>query len=325
MVVTLGIDPTGERFLINGRPTFLLGVSYYGALGAPPESIAEDLADIHASNFNFIRVWATWAAFDNNVSAVEPDGDERQPYLSRLVKLVEQADKLGLVVDVTLSRGNGVVGEGLLPDHKAHATAVSVLAEALKDYRNVYFDVANERNVRDQRHLPLPLLRKLHARVRKIDPNRLVTASHAGDIQPDRLYDYLTVGRVDFLAPHRPRNAGTAEATEQKTLSMLHRMRQMGKVIPIHYQEPFRRGFGDWLPETEDFLTDLAGAVRGGAAGWCFHNGHVEGRADGRPRRCFDMRSSEGRLMDQLQDAERAVLRRAAECVFENKRARPAP
>ena len=34
----LGID--GTRFTLNGKPTFLLGISYYGALGAPRISFA---------------------------------------------------------------------------------------------------------------------------------------------------------------------------------------------------------------------------------------------------------------------------------------------
>jgi hypothetical protein len=86
-------------------------------------------------------------------------------------------------------------------------------------------------------------------------------------------------------------------------------MARLGKVVPVLFQEPFRRGFGDWQPGAEDFLADLAGALAGGAAGWCLHNGHAADRPDGRPRRCFDLRPAEGRLIDQFDDLERAVLR----------------
>src|SRR5689334_20572062 len=60
----------GPAFTLNGDPTFLLGISYYGGLGASDETIERDLADVKKHGFNWIRVWATWAAFENDVSAV---------------------------------------------------------------------------------------------------------------------------------------------------------------------------------------------------------------------------------------------------------------
>jgi hypothetical protein len=65
----------------------------------------------------------------------------------------------------------------------------------------------------------------------------------------------------------------------------------------------------------DDFLTDLKGAQAGGAAGWCFHNGGQRGAPDERPRRSFDL--SEQRLIDQLDDVERAVLEQAATAIRE--------
>jgi hypothetical protein len=56
-VTRLGTD--GTRFTVNGRPAFLLGVSYYGALGAPDETVRRDLADLKKQGFNWVRVWAT--------------------------------------------------------------------------------------------------------------------------------------------------------------------------------------------------------------------------------------------------------------------------
>src|SRR5258706_11820169 len=60
----LGKDST--HFTIDGRPAFLLGISYYAALGARDDFIAKDLDDMRRDGFNWIRVWATWAAFTNN-------------------------------------------------------------------------------------------------------------------------------------------------------------------------------------------------------------------------------------------------------------------
>jgi hypothetical protein len=129
----------------------------------------------------------------------------------------------------------------------------------------------------------------------------LVTASQGGDIGAEEVAAYATDVGVDFLAPHRPRHAGSPAETEARTRDTLGQIRALGRDIPVHYQEPFRRGYGDWEPSAADFLADLAAAVRGGAAGWCLHNGSTRGAPDERPRRSFDLR--EGRLFDQL-DAE---------------------
>lgn len=83
-------------------------------------------------------------------------------------------------------------------------------------------------------------------------------------------------------------------------------MRELGREAPVHYQEPFRRGFGKWEPKAEDFAADLAGARAGGAAGWCFHNGDERAAKDGKPRRSFDLR--EKRLFEQLDEEEARAI-----------------
>ena len=90
-------------------------------------------------------------------------------------------------------------------------------------------------------------------------------------------------------------------------------MKQSGRVVPILHQEPFRRGYETWEPSAADFLTDLRGAVKGGAAGWCFHNGSQRTSADHEPRRSFDLRAK--RLFDQLDAEERTVISDAARTV----------
>jgi len=301
----LGIE--GTQFTIDGRPTFLLGFSYYGALGASEEFIAEDLDDLRALGFNWFRVWATWNAYGNDISAVDGKGALREPYLSRLKALIEAANDRGMIVDVTVSRGTS-----LIPDQPGLLQGWAALATELKPYRNVYFDLANERNVGDARFVSYEELAEVRDRIKAIDPQRLITASHAGGEMPKKaVTPYISVSRVDFIAPHRPRHAGSAEQTEAKTREYVDWVRETGTVVPIHHQEPFRRGYQHWQPSAQDFLTDLAGAVKGGAAGWCFHNGGTKGVEDGRPRRSFDMRPGEGRLMEQLDAQELDFLKRA--------------
>lgn len=49
-----------SQFTINGEPAFLLGISYYGGLGASEDFVRQDLDDLQRHGFNWLRVWATW-------------------------------------------------------------------------------------------------------------------------------------------------------------------------------------------------------------------------------------------------------------------------
>ncbi|AMV36054.1 hypothetical protein [Planctomyces sp. SH-PL62] len=307
----LGVQ--GARFTVNGRPTFLLGASYYGGLGAPADFVRRDLDDLQRNGFNWVRVWATWGAFGRDVSAVDADGRAREPFLGRLVELVADCDRRGLVVDVTLTRGDGTAG-GALPDFESHRRAVETLVVALKAHRNWYLDLANERDVRDARHVPAEELKPLRELVGRLDPGRLVTASFGGhDLdEPDLREALLAIG-LDFVCPHRPREPGSPGRTEAATRASLDAMKAVGRSAPVHYQEPFRRGYGPWEPSAADFLDDLRGALAGGAAGWCFHNGSERGAAGDAPRRSFDLHDR--RLFDQLDEEERRVVDRAASLV----------
>jgi hypothetical protein len=308
----LGLD--GTRFTLDGKPTFLLGISYYGGLGAPQDFVRRDLDDIQRHGFNWLRVWATWGSGEEDVSAVDAQGRPREPFLGRLQWLVAECDRRGLVVDVTLTRearSKTSAAEGRLADLTAHRQAVTTLVERLRPNRNWYLDLGNERDVRDGRYVPVEDLKVLRAQVRRLDPQRLVTASFGGhDLSESDVRDALVTAGLDFLCPHRPRHAASAGQTESRTRTLLEIMHKLGRTVPVHYQEPFRRGYTAWEPVAADFLTDLRGAAAGGAAGWCFHNGSQRGTPDSRPRRSFDLR--EQRLFDQLDAEERAVVEKAA-------------
>ncbi len=297
----LGIE--GTRFTINGKPVFLLGFSYYGGLGASEQSLRSDLDDFQKRGFNWFRLWVTWSAYGEDVSAVDSAGAIRPVYMERLKKLLDECDKRGMIVDVTLNRRQGSTEPGGLANAQAHQRAVEVLVKTLKPYRNWYLDLANERDVRDARYVSYEELKQLREVVRKLDPERLVTASFGGhDLTEDDLRDVLVTVGADFVAPHRPRQVGSPQQTESRTREVLDMMKAMGKLCPVHHQEPFRRGYGNWVPKAEDFLTDLQGAIAAGAAGWCFHNGSQRNGPDEQPRRSFDMRKR--RLFEQLDDEE---------------------
>jgi hypothetical protein len=198
----LAVD--GTRFTLNGTPTFLLGISYYGGSAAPEDSLQRDLDDLQRYGFNWLRVWATWTVPKEDISAVTADGHARQPYLGRLEHLVGECDRRGLVVDVTLSRGldskNSADGPKL-PDLASHRRAVETLVAALKPYRNWYLDLANERDVRDARYVSIEELKVLRELVRRLDSPRLVTASFGGhDLSKEDLRKSLLTVGVDLLS-----------------------------------------------------------------------------------------------------------------------------
>lgn len=313
----LGVQET--RFTINARPTFLLGISYYGALGASEGSIRRDLDDLQRHGFNWLRVWATWGAFDHDVSAVDARGEPRAPFLDKLQWLVAECERRGMIVDVTLTRGKRSaksLAGGNLPDFESHQRAVETIVNALQRYRNWYLDLANERDVRDERYVPVDELKKLREVVRRLDPQRLVTASFGGhDLSKRDVQDSLIGAGHDFLSVHRPRNAKSPGQTAVRTREVLAIAAELSRPVPVHQQEPFRRGYAGWEPVADDFLTDLRGAIAGGAAGWCFHNGSQRTTAGNHPRRSFDMH--EQRLLDQLDSEERIVLAKARSVLAE--------
>jgi hypothetical protein len=304
----LGID--GTRFTVNGQATFLLGISDFGALGAPEDFVRQDLDDLKRHGFNYLRVWATCGLFDQQISAVTDEGRPREPFLRKLKRLVADSDRRGLVVDITLTRAEGKPRAGLA-NIDAHERAVETIVSALREHRNWYIDLANERDVRDERYVSAAELKRLRALVRRLDPSRLVTASCGGhDLDLADLRESLLIAGLDFVTPHRPRNRESPGQTESRTRDCLALMKRIGRLVPVNYQEPFRRGYGGWEPSATDFLTDLRGAQAGGAAGWCFHNGPTRDKPENRPRRSFDLRDQ--RLFVQLDDVEQKVVEHIA-------------
>src|SRR5438445_6133456 len=109
-----------------------------------------------------------------------------------------------MVVDLTIGKGDGIPPTRLDTQEK-HRRVVATLVTLLKAYRNWYLDLSNERNVRDKRFTSFDDLRQLLDDVKRIDPQRLVTASSGNDISRDELREYVQKGQVDFITPHRPR------------------------------------------------------------------------------------------------------------------------
>ena len=296
----LGVQ--SSQFTLNGVPTFLYGITYASGLGAPQAFIEQDLDEMQRFGINWLRVWATRNRFDHDASIIDDSGRLRPTFMAKLKWLVIECARRGMVVDITLSLRD----KPILDDLKIHRRTVETLVIELRDYRNWYLDMANEANG----DVGFGDLRHLRDAVKRLDPKRLVTASHSFEISPGDLAQYLFTVKVDFITPHHRRDPETHRETTTATRRYLEQMSVLGREVPVHYQEPFRRGYNRWQPEAVDFVNDLRLSWQGGAAGWSFHNGdqrHPLPAPPGRhPRRSADLRTQ--RLFKQLDTVERQAL-----------------
>lgn len=303
--VELGLKQ--DQFTIDGKPVFLLGCSYYSGLGASEKTVHTDLDELHRRGFNWIRVFADWTAYNKDLSAVDvATGAPRQPYLERLMHLCDECDRRGMIVDVTLARGTGANHEPCLRTLPIHRQAVETLVVALKSRRNWYLDLSNEQNIRDVRYTSIAELANLRDAAKKLDPHLLITASHGGDASKEEIRAYLQKDHLDLVSIHRERDANAPAKAADATRQYKQWIQEIGPVVPLQYDEPFRRGYSDWEPMATDFVKDLQASRDAGAAGWCFHNGDSRRAPDRQPRRSFDLQSQS--LFEQLDAQERQFL-----------------
>ncbi|MHB1462934.1 MAG: cellulase family glycosylhydrolase [Armatimonadota bacterium] len=300
---TLGITKDGANFSIDGRPAFLNGISYYAATSiSTPEFLTRDLDDMARYGINWIRVWTMWNINDQNYAVVNPDGTVREPFMSRLKTIIRECNRRKIMVDVTMHRGPHPV-----PSNQAeHLVCARTLALELKGFRNVYFDVANERDVGDARFVSYKDMGELITAVKASDPKRICTASGVPNSSKN-LNEYLTTGHCDFIATHLGRGRGDSSRTLGEVAKFVGWMKQLGRRVPVHLQEPFRQGYGNYTPEMDDYYRDAEGGKLAGAAGWCLHNGSSQSDTHGRPNRSFQMSDTDGRLFTQLDKLELVV------------------
>jgi hypothetical protein len=311
LAVELGITSDGRFFTIDGTPTFLNGVSYYGSQTITTAAIYEqDLDQMVTQGYNWIRVWVHWAPDPVEDWSVldRLTGQPREPYLSRLKTIIQEADERGMIVDVTESKGTAPFP----PTHNEHKLNLQRLAQELLPYRNIYFDVANECNfTATPRYVTLPQMAELIATVKAVDPDRLCTASFAKPGQnigtEVEIIGYVQDGHQDFISPHLCRSDGCSAKTVPTVRDYITWMKNNNLRVPINMQEPFRRvsNTSTGFPLVDDFYRDAGGAKISEAAAWCFHNGHNnDAPPDYMPHRSFDMRDTFGRLYVQLDAVE---------------------
>ena len=213
----------GKTLQIDGRPAFLLGVSLFDALGpTPPRD--QDLDTLKSWGVGLVRVWAHW-----HEPIYQTDGALTAQGRSRLLQLVGRLQARGMILELVLLRPGQLPGQpyAAFSSEAARLGAVREITTALRDYRNVLFDLYNEHDHPDG-PISHAAARTLRDAVKAIDPHRVVTisstATHlvtpAGRVGPGEAANLReeaadTAGSVgvDVVAPHLPRTEDWAPAT----------------------------------------------------------------------------------------------------------------
>jgi hypothetical protein len=288
---TLGIS--GDKFTLNGQPTFLLGVSYFDVLGWR----TSDLDALQARRFNMVRIfldWNVWPGGHRLRSCFNPDGSMKNT--ASLVNFVRACAARGMVVDVAILH----VGSNELKDWTSSSfpqIAIRNAVRLLAPEPNVLFDLVNEHNgftaagknmAWSDSHA---LMKSLVTAARLEKSNAILTVSslsmvfpgyyehilRADDsVNPAIVDEELATG-IDVMTPHFGREVDWYSRTDRRVLNLKNHITSRGKSTLIYLQEENRRstavdnGEGGGNIPKEHFFQAVMEAKYTGAAAWLFH------------------------------------------------------
>src|SRR3954451_21867668 len=242
-----------QRVLIDGRDTFLTGVSLFDALGtvAPRD---RDLDALAGWGVNTVRVWAHW-----HTAIYQSDGAWSADGRTRLLALARRLQERGLTFELVILRPGQLPGQpfAVFASEAARMKAVEAVTEAMRPFRNVLFDLCNEHDHPDG-PMSHAAARVLRDRVKALDPQRIVTISSteyhlvsaAGTLDDKgvrNLQEEAGSGpdsvRADIVAPHFPRTDTWAAATGDRVGAIRAALDRIGARGPI-YLDTEGRGNG---------------------------------------------------------------------------------
>ncbi|MGH8652475.1 MAG: cellulase family glycosylhydrolase, partial [Gammaproteobacteria bacterium] len=287
---TIGIS--GDKFTINGKEAFLLGVSYFDAFNWH----ASDLDELKARGYNLIRVWLDWE--DRGLF----DADGNLTWEQPLAELVEASDARGLVVDVTMLDGSLSFG----PSNREKAVRQAV--SALKGKPNVIFNIMNAHDS-GEHALSHTQVKTLIEAVVEEDPDAIITVSSSPGhiirgktLQKTRVDEELSAG-ITVFTPHLPRTSDWYSRTEERVTRIKNHFKDTARMVPVYLQEEARRGLAKLNPTQDEFLHAAKAALSAGAAAWIFHT------AAG-----FDLAG--GSLFSQLNAVEKSTIDALPKAIF---------
>lgn len=146
--------------------------------------------------------------WENN--AYEPDGSLRPAYAKRMSRIIEKADQLGMVVNLSLFYFGQ---DERLQNEQAVITAVDNVITWIKEkgYTNILLEVANESNNKayQQAILKEDRVHELILRVKKAAPDLLVSTSFNGNtLPPEKVVEVSDYVLLHGNSVHDPARIG---------------------------------------------------------------------------------------------------------------------
>lgn len=269
---------SSQTLQVDGRPVFVVGVSLFDALG-PTAPRDQDLDALKTWGVNLVRAWAHW-----HEPIYRPDGTLSDQGRTRLVELAKRLESRGLIFELVLLRPGQLPGQpfAVFTSEADRVKAVESMTVALRDFRNVLFDLYNEHDHPDG-PISHQTARVLRDKVKASDPARLMTISStehhlvsaAGEVAEAGAVNLLSeagadeVG-VDLVAAHFPRTNDWAAATGGRVRALRTALEKIGRPLPVYLNEE-RRADGRTPLGADHYARAIAEARSAGAAGWLFH------------------------------------------------------
>jgi hypothetical protein len=191
-----------------------------------------------------------------------------------------------MLLELVLLRPGQLPGQpfAVFASETARLHAVETMTVALRDSRNVLFDLFNEHDHPDG-PIDHAALRVIRDRVKALDPARIVTVSstgthlmtpdgRVGDSETQNLLDEAgtapgAVG-VDVVAVHFPRTDNWAAATAARVGAIRAAMERRQRQLPLYLNEEQRAESGTRVT-ADTYRLAFSGARQARAAGWVFH------------------------------------------------------
>ena len=298
---------SGSQLTLDGKPQFLLILSYFDGVRAMEKAPARVLSDLtyikDTVRAHGIRVLANWCDYRETATPtcatasdtlIQADGSLRQPTLDALAALLKAAAERGLVVDLTLTKDgirHPVTGDDDAAPFPLYRDAIKKLVghASIRPYRNFLIDVQNELLC----HSDLSVDQALEIRqaIHAIDPARLVTVGgvcwdapkpDSGPAKIGRLAgrraEFAAKPGLSIVSLHNDRDPpGETPWSEYLTVEAKEIKRGLSPAhVPIYFQEPPAFAFPRFARDDDDgdpvrWQQAIRNAKAAGVAAFTFH------------------------------------------------------
>ena len=241
----IGIKDT--RFTLDENPFDFIGVSFFNALYNPAfnESESAQMRWLQKFKTTGITVLRIWGEYNNTLGLVDAadscilynrDGSLKPLYLSRLKTLLKTTASQNMVIEIALFSAES---KSIKLSDESADRAVENLTKAIKEYRNITFQIWNEFDYRTLDYFKI---------VKQHDPARLVSNSPGGG---GSLGNDNENSILDYLSPHTTRQGKHWEVAADEIRGLMAKFKK-----PVVDDEPARNGtpkFGGPSNETSPF------------------------------------------------------------------------